>query len=1207
MGMPRPERPLDAEAGPLADFAADLRRLRERAGSPGYRELARRAHYSVTTLSDAAGGKRMPSLAVTLAYVRACGAPDAEWEARWREVAGELAATQPGAAVAEPPYVGLRPFQADDAGRFFGRERLVGELIDRVTRQRFVGVFGASGAGKSSLLRAGLVPRIQEEGLKGEPWQTVVMTPGAHPLEELRARLSDVTPGFVLVVDQFEEVFTLCQDRRERAAFLAELTALGDRARVVVGVRADFYGQCSQSPELVEALSDAQVLVGPMTAEELRLAVTRPAGDAGCTIEGALLATIIDDAAGQPGALPLISHALLETWHRRRGAVLTLAAYQETGGIRGALAQTAERVYDSFSADQQRVAKDLFLRLTSPGDEGNEHTRRRIDRRELATGDPDTETVLATLAEVRLITLAESTVDLAHEALIRAWPRLHRWLADDRDGLRVHRDLTEAALAWESLDRDSGALYRGARLATAREWDAERRRTDLTSSERAFLDAAVQLQDAERAAAARRVRRFRVLVACLVILLMTTSVAGVTAWRQREKTEAAHRVAVSRQLAVQALAMADAEPVTAQLLAVRAFRLAPTTEARGALLSMSARQSYQAELTGHDDAVSDLAHSQDGRTIASVSRDRALMLWDTGSRTRTAVITGHDTWLRAVALSPDGRLAVTGGDDHRAVVWDVATRTKITTLTGHTGSIKTVMFSPDGRLLATAGDDGTVLVRETGRWTGVTTLTGPGGPLRAVAFSPDSRTLAAAGKAGTIVLFDLPGGTVKASLTGHPDTVADVAFSPDGRTLASAGYRGAVALWSTTDGTLLARLTEHTGDVHAVEFSPDGDTVITAGSDHVVVLWDTAQRTVRARLTGLTHNVYALAVDPRTGALATAGEDRTIVLWNPSRPSLALTGEPDSVTDLAFSPDGQVLATASDGRTTLWDVRRRMRLGDIPSGRADTVAFSPDGTVLATSNVDSPDVLFWDVRQRTHLATLTGRHREAVLDVAFSPDGRVVATAGVDQTVELWDAGSRTHLATLPGHGSTVNGLAFSPDGTLLATAAHDNNVRLWDVAARTPVATLTGHRSWARTVAFSPDGRTLASAAIDQTVALWDVRERSRTAVVTGHADAAVGVAFHPGGHTVALTGDDHSVVLWDPAGSPRARLHGHTAAPGAVAFSPDGATAASIGADRVVMLWDTDPEAVATRLCESLARDLTSDEWQRYAPDIDRQPACP
>ncbi|GAT70732.1 WD-40 repeat protein [Planomonospora sphaerica] len=1265
--MPRPERPLDPEADALQRFAWELRLLRRQAGNPGYRELARKAHYSATTLAQAARGEKLPSLAVTLAYVQACGGDTGRWRERWHRVAGELdvpSAEEPGDAAAgdgRAPYRGLAAFQPEDARHFHGREKLVGELVARLVRHPFLALFGPSGAGKSSLLRAGLLPGVQDPGQTGgRAWRTLLMTPGAHPLQEYTAVLATVTgtpkaeahappgtagrnsaeahapPGtaeahappdtagrtpagdVLLVVDQFEEVFTLCRDPEERTRFIAALLA-ATRApdapvRVVLGVRADFYAHCADHPELAAALTDAQILLGPMTTEELRQAITRPARDTGCTVEGALLATIIADTAGQPGALPLISHALLETWRRRRGNTLTLAGYQAAGGIHGALAKTAETLHTTLGPVRQARAKDLFLRLTAPG-EGTGDTGRRITRDELDLRDPDTLAVLDLFAGARLITLGDDTVEIAHEALIRAWPRLHRWLAADREGLRTRHHLTQAARTWISLDRDPGALYRGARLAVAREWAAHHdRRNVLNDDERAFLDASIRLEDTERARAARRSRQLRRLAAALTILLLIATGTGVVAIREWRDAEHAHRTALSRQLAAQALTSADSEPETAMLLAAEAFTTEPTTEARGALLSTSPLHAHHGTLTGHTGAVSQVLFAPDGRTLYSVGRDRTVAVWDARRRTRSAALAGHDTWLKAAALSPDGRVLATGGEDGALVLWDAAAGARVAVLTEHTAQIREIAFSPDGRTVATAADDTTVVLWDVAARTRLATLTGHTGKARGVAFSPDGRTLATSGDDAVVVLWDVAARTRLATLTGHTETAGAVAFSPDGRVLATAGADTTVILWDTATRTRLATFTHRReGQIIALAFSPDGRTLATSGHDPAILLWDVGHRTLRGRLTGHRANVYTLAFSPGEPRLASAGEDGDILLWDTTRPYLAR--HDDQVDDAVFSPDGRTLATTSAGRTTVWNsadrTLREVRVDR--SARVNALAFSPDGRVLATATEFTLEtrgntVTLW-ISGRDSPVVLAG-HTGHVLDLAFSPDGRVLATASADTTVMLWDTATHRRLATLTGHSLPVNGVAFSPDGRILASAGHDPAVMLWDVAARRPLAApLLGHSGWVRTVAFSPDGRTLASAGADENVVLWDVARRTRLAVIPEHADAVTtGAAFSPDGRTLAFTGGGDSVILWDVRrGTRTARLTGHTQPVRALAFAPDGRTLVTAGADGDVLLWDTDPQRVITRICGALARDLTRQEWRRHIPERPYRRTCP
>ncbi|MDN3059811.1 hypothetical protein PH213_35880 [Streptomyces sp. SRF1] len=1225
--MGRPEAPLDPGAGPVQRFALELRKLRQEADGVTYRVLAQRTPYTVSTLSRAASGEQLPSLQVTLAYVEGCGGDPREWERRWREVAEEVAAEAAEQDDAEPPYQGLARFELRDQERFFGRGELVADLLELMREHRLTAVVGASGSGKSSLLRAGLIPALQHAApLERRPAAIRIFTPGAHPARTHAGLLApkDGDGDTVVVVDQFEETFTLCADPAERTAFTDLLRTArepGSRLRVIIAVRADFLGRCAEHRGLADALRTATLLVGPMSPAELREAIVKPAAAAGLIVERALTARLVEGATDEPGGLPLLSHVLLETWRRRRGRALTEAAYEAAGGLHGAIARTAEHTYAELTPERAEVARRVLLRLITPG-EGAQDTRRPVDRAELdSTASPeDLSLVIEQLTRARLITLDENVVELAHEALISGWPRLRAWVEEDRERLRIHRHLTEAARAWAELDRDSGALYRGTRLAILRDWASrDGSRDELNAVERAFLDASVSLEDGERAAAVRRHRHLRLLAAGLALLLLVVTGVSVVALQQREDAVRAHRVAVSRQLAAEALGLVESRPAAAMLLSVEAFRAARTFEACSAMLTISAHQYYRAELTGHDDAISEAAFSPDG-TLATVSRDRTVMLWDTGAQRRLATLTGHPTWLRAVAYSPDGRTLATGGDDGRLVLWDVAARKPSAALTGHKGQIKNIAFSPDSRTVATAGADHTVRLWDTQHRSRRLTLTGHTSIVWAAAFSPDGHTLATASADHTVMLWDTATGKRIATLTGHTESVDAVAFSSDGRTLATASDDWTARLWDVRRRTGVATLRGHSGEVRAVAFSPDGRTLATGGHDKSVMLWDVGSATRLTTLTGQTTNVYTLAFHPRRSLLASAGEDGKVVLWDTAR--IPLSGHRDRVNDVAFSPDGRTLATGgSDDTVVLWDTRRRTRRATLPSGSGSVhaVAFAPDGRTLATvsgaeTRPASPRnhvLTFWNASGHGPPARRTG-HTGRVTDVTYSPDGRLVATSGADKRVILWDAARRTRLASLTaasgGPEAAVNGVTFSPDGRFLATANHDHKATLWDVAGRTRLAALTGHTGQIRSVAFSPDGRMLATAGIDQKVILWDVAKRSRVATLADSTGPAFALAFSPDGRTLATANSNKSVMLWDVSRrSPLAQLTGHTKQVRALAFSPDGRTLATGGDDQSVMLWNVDPRRTTAELCRTAGRDLTPQEWRQLVPGAAYRTTCP
>lgn len=889
--MARAERPLAGEDGPVLRFAEDLRKLRQKAGSPPYRELSRRAHYSSGALSDAAAGRKMPTLPVALAYVRACEGDVDEWESRWHEVVGELSAPEVAEAPDKGPYAGLAAFSEEDAEWFFGRERLVDELCERVREHRFVAVVGPSGSGKSSLLRAGLL-HARAAGLRGlATGPVLVMAPSAHPLEELAIRLARLAggsaaalltelrgdgglpapDGLLLVIDQFEELFTVCRDAAERTRFL-NLLDTAEKVGVVIGVRADFYAHCAQHHELVGVLRDAQVVVGPMTTAELRSAVTEPVLRVGGKAETELVSQVVADATGQPGVLPLMSHALLETWRRRRGSTMTLAGYEAAGGMAQAIAHTAEGVYGALNEERQRLARDLFVRLCELG-EGTEDTKRRIQRAEL---DPEVDPVLEQLAQARLVTLDRDTVEITHEALIRCWPQLRGWLDDDRENLRRHRQLTEATTAWESLDHDQGALYRGTRLDLAREIPP----THLSRRERAFLDASIS-------AGKRRVRRSRYLTAVLVVLLVVSAVATVYAGRASSQLTEQLNAALSQKVSAEAVALRTVNRPLAAQLSLAAYRLFPTAEARDGVLSVLAHP-----ITGHTGSVNAAVYSPDGRLLVTGSSDKTVKLWDVGDPAKPVELATAQTGaVYGVAISPDGKTFATAGVDRTVQLWDITdprAPRKIQTLTGHTNVVYSVAFSPDGKTLGSGSYDQSSRLWDVSNLSAATEighLTEYGSIVKQVAFSPDGRTFAGGADDRTVHLWDTTdprkATPITVLKTGHSDMVPSLTFSPDGKLLATGSDDRTIRLWNMTDRAdpkLLTTLTGHGSVVMAVGFSPDSRTLASGADDGTARLWDVsdaAHATQRTVLTGHKGGVQSVRFSPDGTRLATSSTDET--------------------------------------------------------------------------------------------------------------------------------------------------------------------------------------------------------------------------------------------------------------------------------------------------------------------------------------------
>ncbi len=866
--MPRRERPLDEGESGLLQFAADLRRLRERAGSPTYRELSRRAHYSAAALSEAAGGRKLPSLAVTKAYVKACDADPEEWVRRWHEVAES--APHGGN---DSPYVGLAMFQPGDAPKFFGRERLTAELL--TTKNRFTGVFGPSGVGKSSLLRAGLIARTREPVL--------LFTPGANPLEECAIALALLTGAdaveladelrdpaalrrkheHLVVVDQFEELFTLCRSEELRTWLIA---ALRSCTKVVIGVRADYYGRCAHYPELVEAMS-GQVMVGAMTPDELRLAITEPAAVAGANVDTALLARLMADAVGQAAVLPLLSHALAQTWQHRRGMTLTLAGYEEVGGLDHAVARTAQEVFAGLTSGQQEQAKRILLRLVTVED-----TKRRAHREELEAD----EEVLQALAAARLVVIDRDGVELAHEALIRGWPAFGEWIEEDRENIKAQRELTHAAQTWESLDRDPGALFRGRRLTTVPPGLA------LNSGERAFLAASLAAEEEVSASTRRRTRRQRQLLAVLAALVVVAASSTVFALQATKAAAEQRTAAVVLRAVGEVAALRSTNPDLAQQVALAAYQLAPLSQARNGLrqedVPSQGLRAAQSEVTA-------LVVGPTQQRVVTGHRDGSVVLTDLEdlpSPRTSHEATRHSGAVTALAMDSTGGLVASAGDDGAVHVVDVSLGKprELTVL-----PVRATAIAWQGTTLVTTGHDGTLSF-----WTdlhlehpGLLTSTSLGlGPLAGMAFRQDGHVLAATTTGRAVHLVDVtdPRNPVLLSLTKQFAGAAQFA----GQNLLMTTATTAVHLWDTTDPrnpVLRAEIPSGGGEITSAWLGTGSVAVGT--EDGLVRLWlieDRKDPVEQALLRGHAGPVTAVGLTPKGDEVVTGGADKAVRLWN---------------------------------------------------------------------------------------------------------------------------------------------------------------------------------------------------------------------------------------------------------------------------------------------------------------------------------------
>jgi WD40 repeat protein len=1209
---------------------------------------------------------------------------------------------QPAAAVC--PYKGLARFEPDDAGFFFGRERLVAELVTHLVGAGLVGVVGPSGSGKSSLVRAGLLPALADGALPGsDRWRQVLLRPGEHPMAELglalgvgdsitaiatggggaalgddgEARenrvsgrnaanvlLEDSTPAQwrrLLVVDQFEEVFTTCQDEAERAAFLAALveTAQGSdgQVTVVVAVRADYYGHCAADPTLASLLAANHVLVGPMDAGELRRAIELPARRAELRLEPGLLAAMVGEVADEPGGLPVLSCALLESWQHRRGRTLTMAAYQQAGGAHGAVGRLAERAWQQLDPEQQATARRILLRLAGPG-EGEAIVRRRVPLDEFtASEDERAMEVLDALADQRLLTKSQDSVEVAHEALLREWPRLRGWLEEDVQGRVLHRHLIGAAREWEAAGRDPGELYRGARLTGALDW-GRTHHGDLNQLEREFLDASQAAAEREVADARRRAereartsRRLRRLLVGLAGMLVLALVAGGLALTLRGRAEhqalVAKRqalVADARRLGAQALLEEDLD--RSLLLARQAVALDDSVETRGDLLAALLRSPAAiAILRGNLDGIGTVGLSRDGRLLAVGDKNGNVAIYDLRTRRLLQEQPQGQEQVNDLEFSPDGSLLAisTNGEGDPVRLWDVhGARVRYALKRDDNVHVVTgVEFSPDGSSLVTLsvdldaepGKGNAFLTRwdvANGRWLkGPVHISSHGGDV--LLASRDGARLVVVNGAEVLVeaarsfrhLDQFPHGLKQ------PQIFTAALSRADDRTLALGSTEGRIEFLDLSTGHRRFTNGRQEDIVQSIRFSQDGTTLATGGGDGTVKVWDVATGQLRETFHGHEARVAGLRFSNDGQTLYSAGS-KSVIAWDLEgnrrlgRPFSFFPGASPAV---AISPDGSLVATADTNDAEHVALRaigapQKVLRSLAPGiGEISGLAFSPDGTRLAVGSSDAPAPVLVDVASGKVLLRMTGdRHPGGIGTIRFDPTGRGrLVTGGLGGSREqediVWDTATGKPIMDLPMPGSGDVSVDWSRDGSTVATAGPKGKAILWRAADGTRLATLPVDKLYISSVAFSPDGSVLASTGlVNRAITLWDVATHKLMGRLP-HPAIIDSVAFDPHGKTLATSSG--SLRLWDLASMrqigaalPEPELHPTKLVCdpcfSLTGFVPTGNQLIADYASGVGIVWDVDPKLWERRACAVVGRPLTEEEWKELLPTRSYQPAC-
>lgn len=1142
------------------------------------------------------------------------------------------------------PYRGLLEYRLNDSEIFFGRDRAIREVLQHAATGSLTILHSESGAGKTSLLQAGVAPRLIGQGhlpLYVRPYDDdpalkikheILSDASQAPIlttAPLRAFLRHVTSvlgphaKLYILIDQFEEFFTRC-DEVSRTKFIGELAECLDDAslnvRWLMAIRSEYFGNLANFRPHIRNPFENDYRLNQLTRVEAQLAVQKPIETRGVRFEDGLIDRVLDDL-GRPSVLPPQLQLVCATLYEGLGPgakVITRALYDEEGGAANILRSHLERVLSrDLKPEQRPAAKYLLEALVSSEQQRMIRTRDELIVELSASGvtERTLDVILSQLTDNRLLKVDETAdglaYELAHDYLlgeikldpeVQARKAAQELLEQEVRAYRRHKTLLTADRLQViepyvdnlQLTREAQQLLENSRMAVQRE-DKEKaaRHQQQLDDARKLIEVETQRVDNERRLTDekkrinRRLRSFAIL---LVVALFTMVVAGSVAWTQTN-------IAASSKLAGQASKFIELSPPLAGLLALESQHIWKNDDAQTILGRLPyVYPPLEATLNDHTKEVTSVAWSPNGHQLVSGSADNTIIVWDATNGQPLRTLKGHTGSVTSVAWSPNGQQLASGSDDYTIIVWDATSGQPLKTLKNQAGRVTSVAWSPNGQQLASGLWDKTIIVWEATSGQPLKTLKGHADRVTSVAWSPDGRELASGSDDHTIIVWDVASGQPVRTLEGHTDSVTSVVWSPNSKQLASSSNDGAIIIWDETSGHVLNKVDVF---VENIAWSPNGKQIASGIMNGGVIVWDATSGQPLKTLKGHTGSVASVAWSPDGQQLASGSDDHTINIWNviSDQPLKTLKGHTGPINSVTWNPNGQQLASGSfDNTVIVWDATSGQPLKTLKGHiwPVTSVAWSPDGKQVASGSWDKT-IIVWDATSGQPLKTLKG-HTDSVTSVAWSPNSKQLASGSNDHTIIVWDVDSGQPLRTLKGHTEFVASVAWSPDGQRLASGSWDKTIIVWDIASGQSLKTLKGHTDTVTSVAWAPNSQQLSSGSYDNTIIVWDATGGQPLRTLRGHTGHVNSVAWSPDGQQLASGSDDNTIIVWDASsGQQKVLLRGYTPMVSSVAWSPDDRYLASGSINELVLLLATKH---IRPLCELLTRNLTHDEWLTYMP---------